>query len=111
MAAADGFMFTSRQEPFGLVMVEAAWLGKPIVAFDKSGGPTEFISEGIGTLVPHLNIPLLVNSMLEWCNQKINYDFEKAQKKALEFGAEKKVQEWHQIIDRFPGEQPELPKM
>ena len=100
MAAADGFMLTSRQEPFGMVLVEAAWLGKPIVTFD-SGGPTEFITPDLGTVVPHLNIPLFVDSLLEWSSKKKTYNLDKGRQKAREFDARPKVLEWQAIIDGF----------
>jgi len=98
--AADGFMMTSRQEPFGMVLVEAAWLGKPIVSFD-SGGPAEFITPEIGTVVPDLNISMFADSMLEWIKKMPEYDSETARRKAKEFSAEKQVLEWQKIIDRF----------
>ncbi len=98
--AADGFMLTSRQEPFGMVLVEAAWLGKPIVSFD-SGGPTEFISPDLGTVVPHLNIPMFVDSMLDWGKRKGKINIEASREKMLEYGAERKVEEWQAIIERF----------
>lgn len=100
MDAADGFMLTSRQEPFGMVLVEAAWLGKPIVSFD-SGGPTEFISPDLGTVVPHLNIPMFVDSMIDWSKRKGEIDIEASRQKMLAYGAEKKVVEWQEIIERF----------
>ncbi len=95
--AADGFMLTSRQEPFGLVMVEATWLGKPIVAFE-SGGPTEFVTPELGTVVPNLNIPLFAENMLKWTRGEKAYNSETARQKALEFNAETKVGEWQEII-------------
>lgn len=98
--AADGFMLTSRQEPFGLVLVEAAWLGKPIVSFD-SGGPSEFITPDLGTVVPYLNIPLFAEAMRKWETLKTNYNAEKSREIAAEFGTENKVREWHEIINRF----------
>lgn len=100
IAAADGFMLTSRQEPFGLVMVEAAWLGKPIVAFE-SGGPSEFVTPELGTLVPNLDIPLFVDRMLEWSTGEKVYHADVAHQKALEFNAETKVLEWQNIISQF----------
>lgn len=101
MAAADGFMLTSRQEPFGMVLVEAAWLGKPIVSFD-SGGPTEFITPELGTIVPDLNIPLFVKNLLDWTeNKQVKYDLNAARAKVQEFDAETKVTEWQRIIDSF----------
>jgi glycosyltransferase involved in cell wall biosynthesis len=52
MQAMDVFVLASHNEPFGMVVIEAMALGKPVVA-TAEGGPTEVItSEEAGTLVP-----------------------------------------------------------
>jgi glycosyltransferase involved in cell wall biosynthesis len=52
MQAMDVFVLASHNEPFGMVVIEAMALGKPVVA-TAEGGPTEVItSERQGTLVP-----------------------------------------------------------
>jgi L-malate glycosyltransferase len=51
---ADGFVLTSREDPFPLVMIEAAALGKPIAAFN-SGGVAEFLLPGMGGTVDSFN--------------------------------------------------------
>lgn len=48
---ADLFFLTSREDPFPLVMIEAAYLGKPILSFN-SGGSNEFISSKTGFILP-----------------------------------------------------------
>lgn len=52
----DVFMLPSREDPFPLVSLTAAWFAKPIVAFDRSGGMSELLSEGAGCLVPYLDV-------------------------------------------------------
>ncbi len=100
LAAADSFMLTSRQEPLGMVMAEAAWLGKPIVAFD-SGGPSEFIVEKIGTVVPNLNIKEFARTMDHWRQNIADFDATRARDQAILFGAECGMVEWERIIARF----------
>jgi len=52
MQACDVIVHASRQEPFGMVVVEAMALGKPIVA-GAEGGPREIITDGVnGLLAP-----------------------------------------------------------
>ena len=100
LAAAAGFMLTSRQEPLGLVMVEAAWLGKPIVAFD-SGGPSEFIIDTIGTVVPNLDIEEFARTMQHWRHNMAHFDAPRAQERAMLFGAECGMVEWERIMEDF----------
>lgn len=53
--AGDLFVLPSVAEPFGLALVEAMSLGKPVVAV-AAGGPTEIVDEGrSGLLVPPRN--------------------------------------------------------
>ncbi len=58
----DAFVLTSREDPFPLVMIEAAALGKPIIAFE-SGGVTEFLQDGMGLIVREKNAHLLAEKM------------------------------------------------
>jgi glycosyltransferase involved in cell wall biosynthesis len=51
----DIFCLTSREDPFPLIMLEAAALGKPVLGFENSGGVTEFCERGTGFVVPYLN--------------------------------------------------------
>jgi glycosyltransferase involved in cell wall biosynthesis len=53
MQAMDVFVHTSRNEPFGMVVIEAMALGKPVIA-SAEGGPTEVITPGTdGVLSPY----------------------------------------------------------
>jgi glycosyltransferase involved in cell wall biosynthesis len=53
MQAMDVVVHASRREPFGIVVVEAMALGKPVVA-GAEGGPAEIITHGVnGLLVPY----------------------------------------------------------
>lgn len=64
---ADLFFLTSREDPFPLVMLEAAYLKKPILAFN-SGGSTEFVTEKTGKV------------LTEWSNETIDQAIEEFEK-------------------------------
>ncbi|MFN3850044.1 MAG: glycosyltransferase family 4 protein [Spirosomataceae bacterium] len=53
--SSDIFALTSREDPFPLVMLEAALAEKPIVGFDNSGGCTEFVEQDAGFVVEYLD--------------------------------------------------------
>ncbi|MCW3095522.1 MAG: glycosyltransferase family 1 protein [Chthonomonadaceae bacterium] len=57
--AGDVFVLPSLAEPFGLVILEAMALGRPVIATD-AGGPREIVEEGVtGLLVPPSDPPAL----------------------------------------------------
>lgn len=57
MSQFDIFLLTSREDPYPLVILEAAILAIPIIAFDENaGGTVELIENGAGIVVPFLNI-------------------------------------------------------
>jgi glycosyltransferase involved in cell wall biosynthesis len=65
MAGCDVVCHTTRvAEPFGMVVIEAMDLGRPVVA-TKGGGPTEIISsDEIGILVPPDDVGALARTMI-----------------------------------------------
>jgi glycosyltransferase involved in cell wall biosynthesis len=67
-AAMDLFALTSREDPFPLVCLEAASLGKPTICFDRAGGITEFVGNDAGAVVPYGDI--------EAFSEKIIYFYE-----------------------------------
>ncbi len=60
--AMDVLALTSREEPFGMVMLEAAAYACPTVAFAAAGGPAEFIESDAGGVVPGCE----VGAMAAW---------------------------------------------
>ncbi len=58
-AAMDVFALTSREDPFPLVMLEAAGHALPLTCFDDSGGGVEFARQGTGVVVPHADAAAL----------------------------------------------------
>jgi len=65
-ACFDVFALTSREDPFPLVCLEAASLGKPIICFEKAGGMPEFVGSDAGKVVPYGDIDA-------FCQEIINF--------------------------------------
>ncbi len=61
----DVFCLCSREDPFPLVMLEAAALGKPTICFARSGGAAGLCARGAGFAIPYLNIEAMGRQLLE----------------------------------------------
>ena len=87
MQAMDIIVHASDREPFGLVIIEAMALGKPVVAGD-AGGPTEIITHGVhGLLTPFGDVDALASAILRYLHDP---DFahglaQAARERALDF--------------------------
>jgi glycosyltransferase involved in cell wall biosynthesis len=46
------------------VNLEAAFLEKPVLCFDKSGGAAEFVGDDCGFVVPYLDVEEMSNKIL-----------------------------------------------
>ena len=65
LSAADVFLLTSREDPYPLVCLEAAALGKPILCFDRAGGMPEFVEQDCGVILPYLRSDLMAAAVLK----------------------------------------------
>jgi glycosyltransferase involved in cell wall biosynthesis len=63
IASFDVFALTSREDPYPLVCLEAATVGKPIVCFDGSGGEKEFVEDDCGFVVPYLDVEAMAEKV------------------------------------------------
>jgi glycosyltransferase involved in cell wall biosynthesis len=64
----DLLVLLSREDPFPLVVLEAASMGKPTICFDKSGGAKEFIANDCGYVVPYLDIQAMAAKVVDLLN-------------------------------------------
>ena len=84
----DVFALTSREDPFPLVCLEAASLGKPIICFEGAGGMPEFVGHDAGSVVQLGDTQAFADAILEYyrdrskliaagkaANRKINSEF------------------------------------
>jgi len=58
----DLFVSASRNETFGIVLIEAMSCGLPVIA-TKSGGPQEIVNEESGILIEKENAPALAGAI------------------------------------------------
>jgi glycosyltransferase involved in cell wall biosynthesis len=103
----DIFTLVSREDPFPLVMLEAAYLGKPIICFDDAGGAREFVEDDCGFVVSYLDLESMALKTVELL-QSLSL------RRSLGERAAKKVREHHtvevvgpkilNVIKRFLGE-------
>ena len=60
----DVFALVSREDPFPLVCLEAALLGKPIVCFADAGGAPELVEQDSGFVVPYLDLEVMADKLM-----------------------------------------------
>jgi glycosyltransferase involved in cell wall biosynthesis len=60
----DLFALVSRVDPFPLVCLEAASLGKPVLCFADAGGMPEFVEDDCGFVVPYLDLDAMGDRVL-----------------------------------------------
>jgi glycosyltransferase involved in cell wall biosynthesis len=63
--AVDVFVLTSREDPYPLVVLEAAAAAVPCICFDKAGGASEFVN-GNGKIVGYLDLDQMAASIYEY---------------------------------------------
>lgn len=63
--ACDVFALPSREEPMGIVALEAASLGKPIICFAGAGGMPDFVGTECGTVVTPMTAEALAGALID----------------------------------------------
>jgi glycosyltransferase involved in cell wall biosynthesis len=62
-AAMDAFTLLSREDPFPLVCLEAALLGKTVLCFAGAGGIPDLVGEDAGFVVPYLDVETMAEKI------------------------------------------------
>ena len=94
--AMDVFVHTSQNEPFGMVVIEAMALGKPVVASGE-GGPLEVITPGVdGLLSPYGDRRALTSAIVRLLDdEKLRRDIgESAERRAQDFSVHEFAQQF-----------------
>jgi len=98
--AMDLFFLSSREDPFPLVMLEAAFHGKPIVGFKGSGGISDFLQDFPDMLVGYLEEEEARDRILKWLETDISAQTEmtlELKNRSLEYSAERFLERWHNM--------------
>ncbi len=86
----DVMTLVSREDPYPLVVLEAAALGVPTVTFDRNGGAGEFVEQDAGLVTPYLDVPAMAE-------QVVRLFKEPALRRKLGARAAQKVRERHEL--------------
>lgn len=83
MVNSDVLVHPSSYETFGVVLIEALALGKPVIA-TRCGGPDSIVRPGDGVLVPVDDIASLADAMSTMRDSFIQYDAEEIRQMCFE---------------------------
>jgi glycosyltransferase involved in cell wall biosynthesis len=99
----DILFCTSREEPFGLTIFEAGLSKIPCLAFEKSGGPEEILSDNNGIIIPYGDFSKAADEIVKIKNnEKIRGKYSKAiYNYTTLHSAEKNINKYKEIIDNF----------
>lgn len=101
------YLMTSFSESFGLVLVEAASYGLPLIAFDSAQGSKEIIENNKnGFLVPDRNKEIFVQKIIEIIEnpEKARMLSENSLAVANKFSRENISKDWNNFIDNIGDE-------
>ncbi|HEY0356050.1 MAG TPA: glycosyltransferase, partial [Flavisolibacter sp.] len=89
----DLLALTSREDPYPLVVLEAAFMNIPSIAFAGTGGMEDFISHDAGFLLPQVSAEAMANKILELKEKKewIQSVGKKAREKAIQLHTDEKL--------------------
>lgn len=99
----DVFLLPSREDPFPLVCIEVASMGKPIICFQKASGTTEILQKGGGFVVPYLDVNEMTEKLIYYFrNPEVKLAHgKKAKELFLDFTRDKKCNEIYDVIKAF----------
>lgn len=70
LRGADLFLLTSREEPFGRVVLEAAFAELPVICFAGSGGAPDFVEDDAGIIVDWADPAAMADATLKLIRDK-----------------------------------------
>lgn len=102
MKNAHFFVHSSKYEGFGLVLIEAATLGKAIISSNCEVGPKEILGNGeygkLFNVGDYKELSIIMEDIIK--NSSLREDYEtKAKERSKEFESKKLIEEYYNIID------------
>lgn len=86
----DVFVLSSEYETFGVVVIEALALGKPVIA-TKCGGPESIVTSKVGILVEINSVKAMVLAMEQLFNNYANYNSQEIRDYCYQHFSEKSI--------------------
>jgi glycosyltransferase involved in cell wall biosynthesis len=99
----DVHVVLSREDPYPVVMLEAAAFGRPTVCFANSGGAPEFVARGAGRVVGYLDLPAMANAILSLLLEPDPTQAARCRALAAEHDAESAAQRVSEVLFRAVG--------
>lgn len=97
------FVSASRAEAFGMVIVEAMACGLPVVATD-SGGPSDFVDDTCGRLIPAGDVAALSEAIAWMIDHYQDFDRQRIRDRVLErYSPEAFVERMDRLYDAVTG--------
>lgn len=96
MSVANGVLLLSREESFSLVVLEAAYLGIPIVSFNIGIVP-QFLQEGMGVVVDSGNLTGILAGMRQ-VYEHPEHDLEKLRNSALKYDVQQQLPKFEALL-------------
>lgn len=90
VSKADAFVLSSEYETFGVVVVEALALGKPVIA-TRCGGPESIVNDEVGYLVDVNDVEQMSSAMNQLYRNKENFEPAKIKQYCIDNFSEKAV--------------------
>lgn len=98
----DIFTIVSREDPFPLVMLEAALSQRTIFGFERTGGCSEFIEDDAGQLVPYLDIPAMAQAIITYkANPSANWGQRAKEKVLTQYSFENSILKIEKLFDNL----------
>ena len=97
----SAFVFSSRFEGFGMVLVEAMSCGLPVVSFNCPCGPKDIVRGGSGILVENGNVDALAEGLAQLMNDEaLRRSMSKAGLENVKrFGIERIAEQWRHLFE------------